>query len=58
MIMLNGSSLDIFTISETKVDANILDDKIKIGDYVSYRLDRNGNGGCFPFYVNEQLESH
>ena len=56
--MLNGSSLDIFAISETKVDVNILDDKIKIGDYVSYRLDRNGNGGCFPFYVNEQLKSH
>ena len=57
-IMLNGTFFDIFAVSETKLDANILDDEIKIDGYVSYRLDRNRHGGGVLFYVNNQLESH
>ena len=56
-IMLNETFFDIFAVSETKLDANILDDEIKIDGYVSYRLDRKHGGGVL-FYVNNQLESH
>ena len=56
--MLNGTFFDIFAVSETKLDANILDDEIKIDGYVSYRMDRNRHGGGVLFYVNNQLESH
>ena len=58
IIMLNGTFFDIFAVSETKLDANILDDEIKIDGYVSYRLDRKRHGGGVLFYVNNQLESH
>ena len=57
-IMLSGSKFDVLAISESKLDANIHDNEIKIDGYVSYRLDRNRHGGGVLFYVNEQLESH
>ena len=51
-IMLNGTYFDIFAVSETKLDANIPDDEIKIDGYVSYRLDRNRHGGvCFSMLI-------
>ena len=46
--MLNGTSVDSFAISETKLDANALDEEIKINGYVACPLDSNRN---------EQLES-
>ena len=55
---LNGTYFDNFAVSETKLDANILDDEIKIDGYVSYRLDRNQTWWGFLFYVNNQLASH
>ena len=46
-----------FSISESKLDTNILNDEIKIDGYVSYRLDRNRRGEDVLSYVNNQLES-
>ena len=57
-IMLSDSKFDIFAISESKLDASIHDNEIKIDGYGFYRLDRNRHGGGVLFYVNEQLESH
>ena len=57
-IMLSESKFDIFAISESKLDASIHDNEIKIDGYDFYRLDRNRHGGGVLFYVNEQLESH
>ena len=57
-IMLQKSKFDVFAISESKLDANIHNNEIKIDGYNLYRLDRNRHGGGVLFYVNEQLESH
>ena len=56
--MLSESKFDIFAISESKLDASIHDNEIKIDGYDFYRLDHNRHGGGVLFYVNEQLESH
>ena len=45
-IMLSESKLDIFAISESKLDASIHDNEIKIDGYDFYRLDRNRHGGA------------
>ena len=44
-IMLSESKFDIFAISESKLDASIHDNEIKIDGYDFYRLDRNRHGG-------------
>ena len=43
--MLSESKFDIFAISESKLDASIHDNEIKIDGYDFYRLDRNRHGG-------------
>ena len=44
-IMLSETKFDIFAISESKLDASIHDNEIKIDGYDIYRLDRNRHGG-------------
>ena len=47
-IMLSESKFDIFAIkSESKLDASIHDNEIKIDGYDFYRLDRNRHGGVY-----------
>ena len=53
-IVLEGTSFDIFTISETKLDAN--NKEINIDGYFSYWMDHNNQGVLFCVFCN-QLES-
>ena len=57
-IMLHETKFDIFAVSESKLDANIHDNEIKIDGYDLYRLDRNRHGGGVLVFVNEDIESH
>ena len=47
------AKFDIFAISESKLDASIHDNEIKIDGYDFYRLDRNRHGGgCTSMSMN------
>ena len=57
--MLSESKFDIFAISESKLDASIHDNGIKIDGYAFIVWIATGMVGvCVLFYINEQLESH
>ena len=49
------SNLDIFLISETKIDSSFPNKQFQIECYKLFRLDRNSNGGGLLLYVNEDI---
>ena len=49
------SRLDIFLVSETKIDRSFLNQQFSIDGYKTYRRDRNNFGGGLLFYVNENI---
>ena len=53
-IMLQEAKFDIFCISESKLDANIHDNEIKIDGYDLYCLDCNRHGGGVLLYINNR----
>ena len=52
--MVNGL-IDIFLISESKIDSSFTNKQFAIGGYKMFRLDRNGNGGGLLLYVHEDI---
>ena len=50
-------TLDIFLISETKIDDSFPNAQFKIEGYKCVRKDRDAFGGGLLFYVNEKLYS-
>ena len=49
------SKLDIFLVSETKIDSSILNQQFSKDGYKTYRRDRNNFGGALLFYTNENI---
>ena len=49
------SKLDIFLVSETKIDHSFPNQQFSINGYKIYRRDRNSFGGRLLFYVNENI---
>ena len=49
------SRLDIFLVSETKIDRSFPNQQFSIDGYKTYRRDRNNFGGGLLFYVNENI---
>ena len=49
------SKLDIFLVSETKIDHSFPNQQFSIDGYKTYRRDRNNFGGGLLFYVNENI---
>ena len=49
------SKLDIFLVSETKIDSSILNQQFSKDGYKTYRRDRNNFGGALLFYMNENI---
>ena len=47
--------IDVFLISETKVDKSFSNQQFKINGYKIFRKDRDRFGGGLMFYVNEQI---
>ena len=47
--------LDIFLISESKIDASFTNKQFAISGYNMFRLDRNCTGGGLLLYVNEDI---
>ena len=51
------SSIDIFLINETKLDASFPSNQFAMSGYKFVRKDRNKFGGGIAFYINHQLPS-
>ena len=49
------SKLDIFLVSETKIDHSVPNHQFSIDAYKTYRRDRNNFGGGLLFYMNENI---
>ena len=49
------SKLDIFLVSETKIDHSFPNQQFSIAGYKTYRRDRNSFDGGLLFYVNENI---
>ena len=49
------SKLDIFLISETKIDHSFPNQQFSIDGYKTYCRDRNNFGGGLLFFVNEDI---
>ena len=49
------SKLDIFLVSETKIDHSFPNQQFSIDGYKTYRRDRNSFGGGLLFYVNKNI---
>ena len=52
---MTKSKLDIFLVSETKIDHSLPNQQFSIDGYKTYRRDRNNFGGGLLFYVNENI---
>ena len=48
------SSIDIFLINETKLDASFPSNQFAMSGYKFVRKDRNKFGGGIAFYINEK----
>ena len=55
--ILNGNRIDIFGLSETKIDASFTDAQFCIEGFKLYRQDRNskGNGGGIFVYIKDSI---
>ena len=49
------SKLDIFLVSDTKIDHSFQNQQFSIDGYKIYRRDKNSFGGGLLFYVNENI---
>lgn len=56
-ILVNLLKLDIFAVSETKLDDNILDHEIMINGFKLFRLDRDRHGGGVLIYCRDNISS-
>ena len=58
LIYMLDKNVDIFLISETKLDDSFFSAQFKIeGFTTSYRYDRNDNGGGLLLYIREDIPS-
>ena len=58
LVSFINNNLDIFMISETKIDGTFLDSQfLKEGFSVPYRLDRTAKGGGILLYIREDIPS-
>ena len=48
-------NIDVFLISETKIDGSFPSQQFAIDNYKIFRRDRNRFGGGLMFYVNENI---
>ena len=48
-------NIDVFLISETKIDGSFPSQQFAIDNYKIFRRDRNCFGGGLMFYVNENI---
>ena len=53
--MLSQSLLDMFFISETKLDISFPNALFRVPGFKHYRADRNGNGGGIAAYIRNDL---
>ena len=53
--MLTQSLLDMFFISETKLDISFPNAQFRVPGFKHYRADRNGNGGGIAAYIRNDL---
>ena len=53
--MLTQSLLDMFFISETKLDISFPNAQFRVPGFKHYRADRNGNGGAIAAYIRNDL---
>ena len=53
--ILNNNLLDIFALSETKIDNSYPDAQFSISDFSLYRADRTNNGGGVMCFVNSNI---
>lgn len=51
-------NLDLFLISETKLNESFPTNQFLIQGYNAYRFDRNGNGGGMILYVRNDIPSN
>ena len=54
-MFINENKLDVVTLSETRLDKDILDEEINVNQYNLERKDRNRNGGGTAIYIQERL---
>lgn len=53
--ILSNELIDIFGLTETKLDASFASAQFSIPDYCLYRADRNANGGGIMVYVKSAI---
>ena len=51
-----SNNIDIFAVNETKTDNSIRDNEVAINNYVTFRKDRNRQGGGVALYVHKSLK--
>ena len=51
------NNLDILLIPETKIDSSFPTAQFQIEGYITYKLDRNANGGGILLYIRQNIPS-
>ena len=57
MLISHEAKVDVFAVTESRLDSTILDSQICPSGYVSYRKDRNQNGGGCAVFVKNKWSS-
>ena len=55
LVRMLRNNLYILLISETKIDSSLPTAQFEIEGYITYRLDRNANGGRILLYIREDI---
>ena len=53
--ILNDNLVDVFAITETKIDASFPDEQFKVSDFSLHRCDRTNRGGGVAVYVRSAI---
>lgn len=56
-VLLANTSLDVFAVTESRLDSTIPDSQVRPMGYVCYRKDRNRNGGGCAVFVKSKWPS-
>ena len=56
-VLLDEAKVDVFAVTESRLDSTILDSQICLSGYVCFRKDRNRNGGSCAVFVKNKWPS-
>ena len=57
LVQIMSNNVDLFLVSETKIDSSFPNAQFHIAGYTMYRRDRNLNGGGILLYIKEDIPS-